>query len=351
MNKNKLFSAIFIIMTSLWACKPISYLTVDLTDPPKEGMPKEIQSLTLINRAVDKRYTDEPADSLQLRFYLRQFNLDTVIYDIKTADTLMQALGNLLYESGRFDVVIPENRFLLKDTINPYSDQMDWDEVSDLTTRFNTDAVLSLDFFKTGISALFGTKKDINWGNMSEYSFYVADMKISYSANFRLYYPRNKDLLVSYFLSDTLDWKGDNIEIKTLFRNFTKVKDALTETGIAAAMNFAKRIAPNWNSYTRAYFSSGNAELHQTSAMVQNNDWENAENRWLEMLEKTKSKSLRSKIEFNIALANELQGDINEAIRWGVRSYDTFYRPVTYSYLTTLKERKTLFEKSNEKKP
>jgi hypothetical protein len=350
MNKNKLISAILIILIAISACKPVSYLTVDLTDPPKEALPQEIQSLTLVNRTVDKRFTDDPRDSIQLRFYQSQFNLDTVIYDIKATDTLMQALGNLLYESGRFDVVIPENRFLLKDTLNPYSDQMSLEVAEDLTRRFNTDAVLSLDFFKTSISAVFGYKKNIDWGNMAENSYYAANLKIGYIANLRLYYPKNKELLLSYFLMDTLVWEGGNFEVKTLFKDLTKVKDALTETGIAAAMNLSKRIAPNWNSYSRAYFSSGNEILLETSLMIQKNDWETAMNKWLEVLDKTKSKSLKSKLEFNLALANEMQGDLNEAIRWGVMSYNSFYRPVTYNYLKTLKERKSLFEKSDEKK-
>jgi len=166
MNKYKLISAIFIFLAVFSACKPVSYLTVDLTDPPKEGLPDVIQSLTLVNRAVDKRFTDDPRDSIQLRFYESQYNLDTVIYDIKATDTLMQALGNLLYESGRFDVVIPEDRFLTKDTLNPFSDQMNWEMAEDLTKRFNTDAVLSLDFYKTSISAVFGTKKSVRWDNL-----------------------------------------------------------------------------------------------------------------------------------------------------------------------------------------
>jgi tetratricopeptide (TPR) repeat protein len=350
MNKNKLISAVFIILTALGACKPVSFLTVDLTYPPKEGLPAEIQSLTLVNRVVDKRFTDDPRDSIQLRFYQSQFNLDTVIYDINAADTLLKALGNLLYESGRFDVVIPENRFLAKDTLNPYSEQMSWEVAEDLTKRFNTDAVLSLDYYKTSISAVFGTKKDVRWDNLAEYTYYAANMRISYIANFRLYYPRNKDLLISYFLGDTLVWEGGNIVLKTLFRELTKVKDALTETGIATALDLSKRIAPNWKSYSRVYFSKGNDVLRQTSLLIQKNDWETAMNMWLDKLENTKSKSLRSKFEFNLALAYEMQGELNEAIRWGGRSYNSFYRPVTYNYLKTLKERKSLFEKSDEKK-
>jgi hypothetical protein len=350
MNKNRLIWAVFSILTALGACKPVSYLTVDLTDPPKDGLPAEIQSLTLVNRAVDKRFTDDPGDSIQLRFYESQFNLDTVIYDIHAADTLLQALGNLLYESGRFDIVIPENRYLAKDTLNPYSEQMSWDMAEDLTRRFKTDAVLSLDHYTTSISAIFGTKKDIRWDNLTEYTYFAAKLRISYIANFRLYYPRNKDLLISYFLRDTLVWDGGNIVLKTLFKELTKVKDALTETGIATALDLSKRIAPNWKSYSRVYFSKGNSVLRQTNFLVQENDWETAMNMWMDKLKNTKSKSLKSKLEFNLALAYEMQGELNEAIRWGGKSYNSFYRPVTYNYLKILKDRKTLFEKSDEKK-
>jgi len=61
---------------------------------------------------------------------------------------------------------------------------------------------------------------------------------------------------------------------------------------------------------------------------------------WKNTIEKTNSKSLKSKAEFNIALGHEMLGDIDSAIDWALKSYDTMYRTNTYNYLETLKFRK-----------
>jgi hypothetical protein len=344
--KLKYFIPGILVVLALASCKTVSYMQVDLSDPPVEPLPENIQSLTLVNRAVDKRFTDDPSDSVQRRFFESRFNLDTVIFDIKASDTLMQALGNLLYESSRFDIVIPEDRFLLKDTINLYADSMKWDQVADITRRFNTDGVLSLDYCKTGISAFFGKKIYNNWSGDLE--FYYASMDINYSVIFRLYHPGSENAIYSYFLSDTLHWEDEDLGIRPLFRRLTTVKNGLSETGIAAAMNLSKRIAPVWNSYRRAYFGKGNKLLKQTTPMVLNNDWKTSVQIWKDAYNKVRTRSLRSKLEFNFALAAEMQGNLDEAIRWGVKSHQTFFRPVTYDYMNKLKARQEIFNKTDE---
>jgi hypothetical protein len=89
--------------------------------------------------------------------------------------------------------------------------------------------------------------------------------------------------------------------------------------------------------------------LRETGLLVEEYNWDDAEGIWKDLLENTKSKSLRSKLEFNIALACEMAGNLNEAIRWGLQSYKTMYRPATYRYLEILKKRKSLLEKQDEK--
>ncbi len=346
--KQKILIFISLVAFIFESCRPFSYLTVDLTEPVKEDLPAGIQSLTLVNRAADQCFTDDPSDTIQYYFYNSEFNLDTVIHDIKSSDTLLQALGNVLFESGRYDIVIPEDRFLMKDSVNSYSSPMYWDQVKAFTTAFNTDAVLSLDYFKTSVSAEFGQQSwfDINAQNYIP-SFY-AIMRIGYTAHFRVYNPENKEINNSYLIYDTLLWETRGLDLKNMFRQFTTVKQGLAEAGIDAALKLSEKIAPAWKPTPRAFFTKGHNLLRQTKSLVQGNDWQAAMDLWTGLLEKTSSKSLRSKLEFNMALASEMQGDLNEAIRWGVESYKTRYRPVTYKYLNTLKYRKLLLSKHDE---
>jgi hypothetical protein len=62
---------------------------------------------------------------------------------------------------------------------------------------------------------------------------------------------------------------------------------------------------------------------------------------WKETVQNAKSKSLKSKAEFNIALGYEMLGDIDESIKCALQSYETMFRTNTYNYLETLKRRKT----------
>ena len=347
--KLRLFCIIAGVTILLGSCKPFQYLTIDLAMPEKEPLSPAVQSLTLINRAVDRRFTDDPADSVQLRFFTAQFDLDSTIYDITSADTLMQTLGLLLFESGRYDIVIPEERFLMKDSLNLYAGMMDWKEVYTVTREFDTDALFSLDFYKTGVDADFSRESFINPEDGSIAHLYHADMKIGYIAQFRLYYPGNKEDIRSYFLTDTLYWYDSWWNITELFRRFPYVKKGLTEAGIDAALSLAEKIAPVWKPSKRAYFAGGSRVLRRTGSMVHDHDWETARGIWLEAAGKKNSASLRSRYEFNIALSYEMQGNLDEAIRWGLKSYETMFRPVTYRYLEILKARKSLLYPRDEK--
>jgi len=345
----KLLVILSVVSILTGSCKTMRTISVDLAYPAKDDPGEHIQSLTLLNRAIDKRFTNDPADTIQLRFYKKQFVVDTVIYDLKSADTLMQALGNLLFESGRYDIVIPENRFLLKDTVSYISEPLSWETTARYNSAFRTDAVLSLEHFRTSILTGFYETSSYDVNSDQFYTNNTAEMEISYVALFRLYDPSDRENLRSYLISDTLQWEDSDLSIKQLFRRFTPVKNALAEAGIHAAFRLTDEIAPTWKAGTQDIFEKGHPLLRETVLLIEDYNWSEAEMIWNDLLAKTKSKSLRSKLEFNIALACEMRGNLNEAIRWGLQSYKTMYRPATYHYLEILKKRKSLFEKQDEK--
>jgi hypothetical protein len=101
-------ASIFLLIGSVYSCFPTKSLVIDIPQPSASELPSSIQSVTIVSQAVDKNFTNLHTDSLQKLFFEQRFNLDTVIYDFQMADTTMKALGELLFESGRYDYVIPE---------------------------------------------------------------------------------------------------------------------------------------------------------------------------------------------------------------------------------------------------
>lgn len=335
--------AVWIVIST--SCVSTKSLVIEIPVQSKKELPESIQSLTLVNRTVDNTYTNLDSDSLQKIFYKQRFNLDTVINDIQAADTTIKALGELLYESGRYDFVIPENRFLDFEKNSFLTAEMPWQEVKDICETYNTDAVLSLDHFKTKVAASF---EKVNYYDRIADGFEVASsagMTIVYEALFRVYDPSQEKVLIREFVRDTIAWEDADFSTTVLFRRFTPVKEGLSEAGIAIALDFSEMISTTWRSERRNFFIKGDNNLKHAADLINNEDWSPAMALWKDTADKSRSKSTKSKAEFNIAVGYELQGDLNNAISWGLKSYDTMYRTVTYNYLEILKRRRNEIKK------
>jgi tetratricopeptide (TPR) repeat protein len=324
-----------------FSCVSIKPLYIEIPQKSYQELPENIQSLLLVARMVDGSYTNLDIDSLQKLFYKQQFNYDTIINDIQSVDTTLKALGNLLFESGRYDIVIPENRFLPFEKNAFITKELAWNEVKTLCDTFNTDAVLSIDHFKTRVITTYDKNDYFSQYENQFYEMAEATIKVSFEVVARVYDPVKEKIESRLILRDTLVWEDNGRTINELFGRLTPIKDALSEVGIAVALEFANQVTPKWKQEKRGYFAKGDANLKQAAPLVNTSQWDTAIKLWKETVEKAKSKSIKSKAEFNIALGYEMLGDIDESIKWALQSYETMYRTNTYNYLETLKRRKS----------
>jgi hypothetical protein len=347
------FSHIFATLgvAILTSCASLSYVDIQIGEPGKKELPSHIQSLTLVNRSVDDRFQDLSADSVQKIFKGRNFNLDTVLYDLPAADTVIKALGDLLYESGRYDIVIPQDRFISHENNMFFSVPMPMEEVKALCDTFHTDAVLSLDYFKTSIATACNDETVYDTEEFEHYKAYVALMAVKYEAILRVYDPLLKKVVNREVLTDTLFWYNADRIGQALFDNFTPVKNALSEAGVELALNYAEKISPIWRNETRRYFKIVMPGIEKADSLASANNWDEALNNWLAIIKDglIKDKNLKSKLEFNIAVGYEMTGNIEEAIKWGIKSYNDFYRPLTVDYLNILKSRREEIDKIQKK--
>ena len=347
-RKTVILLAFITSMFVFFSCSTMQTMVIEIPQRSNKELPQSIQSLTMVNRTLDSRYTDLPSDSLQKIFYKAQFNIDTVVYDFQSVDTTLQALGELLFESGRYDFVIPKNRFLSFNRNAFLTTPMPWPEVEQLCNTYKTDAVLSLDHFKTRVITKYDRESYFNPMDNEYYPAYMAAMRIEYEALFRVYEPMQKRIVSSDFVRDTLVWDNVDVSTRDLFSRFTQVKQALTEAGIDIALKYSDKISTQWREERRRYFTKGSGRLEQAAQIAETGDWKSAISLWNDIIEKANSKSVKSKAQLNIALGYEMLGDINEAVSWAVKSYETMYRQATYDYLQILKKRVNEQKKQNK---
>jgi hypothetical protein len=200
-----------------------------------------------------------------------------------------------------------------------------------------------LERFSTKTMADYSSEKDADPNPVPVYSYY-ATLDLKYDAVFRIYKPGKKTLVKEIEMSDTIYWESSDYSQERLFRKLPSVKQALINAGIKIALDIDGKLSPTWVPEKRGYFLFKSKDDRGQQLMNESN-YEEAGKYWAEMA-LSKNKKIRSKAEYNLALISELNGDMDGAIDWGLKSYYSYYRNQTESYLKKLKERKESIQKT-----
>lgn len=336
---------IFVVGVAAVSCKSnYALFTIENIKHAKEELSPDIQSITLMNRSMNGQFQNYREDSLQMYFYRKGYQLSKIVLDSAAADTTIRALAALMFESGRYDVVIPVNRNFERDlSYEVLPDTLRREQVSDICNNFKTDALMVLERFSTKTMTDFSEEKyfDASTGYVNLYN---ATLDLKYNAFFRVYKPGVKTLVKEIELTDTIYWESSDTSLERLFGKLPTVKQALINAGIKVALDVDGRLSPTWAPEKRGYFLF-QAKNDPGKKAVNESDFAKAAQYWAEMAQST-DKKVRSKAEYNLALINELNGDIDKAIEYGLKSFYTYYRFQTEIYLKKLEARKVELQKS-----
>ena len=330
----------FLIFLIICSCSSVSQLvTVEVSKPSELMLPNRIQSLTLMNRSISDDFLNFNEDTLQKYFYSQGFNLGKIVLDNLASDTTLRVLGDLLYSSGRYDVVIPQERNIARDLIF-YSipKELDWDEVTSICEQFDTDALLVLERYFNKID----TKHAFHPASYDTPDYVSATINSGYNALIRIYDPVEKEILKSIILADTISWGNADLTDQELFSGLPSIKGCLIQTGICIALDANTLLSPVWSSEDRIYFRMSKNE-DELKKLIAENDWQSVYDYWLDYANATKKSDI-SKAYFNMALASEMIGDIDGAFEWINKSYNTQYRVQTEKYIVQLTNRKRVID-------
>lgn len=176
--------------------------------------------------------------------------------------------------------------------------------------RNNTDAdlLLSLDFFGASDGRYFypqlelGSEPVINW---TQWSFYdLIDMKY----------------VLAYSKPDTVKWMEYSSSQSKADEVLPPRTDAIYNAAEISAENFARSIVPHWVQVQRMYYSSGHVELQQADELIQKAQWLDVAELWRKQL-KNDNQNIVAKCMYNLGLACEMEGDLEAALAWVVKSY------------------------------
>jgi hypothetical protein len=124
--------------------------------------------------------------------------------------------------------------------------------------------------------------------------------------------------------------KNDTIKFSIKYNSKSTLKNMLierpeylNEASFDAGADFSKVLVPHWEEVERLYYKSGNVQLKLADEYVNNYEWLKAANIWKNNIN-NKNKNIAAKSMFNLAIACEIEGNLDAAVDWAVKSFYVF---------------------------
>ena len=180
-----------------------------------------------------------------------------------------------------------------------------------------------------------------------QYGFFdwEAYIYVYYTARW-LIYNKSGALTDEYTDRDLIIWSSGLYSTRSdAVENLPEISDVWWDLGIAIAQSYSTHVVPQWQTGVRyIYMVNKFPELSQMAYRAMQNDrYVHAFDIWENMLlscRKRGQKNIKSQITYNMAISNEFQNQLEQAVYWTQRSLNLKYNYRTINYLNLLQERK-----------
>jgi len=287
----------FVFLLVLSSCVSFEKFSIEVYKPSELNLAPNIKKIAIVSRNL--KYANDTLQNYQVKNHHLikdkiKFNSDSL-----AIATCLDSLSGQLLAKNRFDKVwiLPVNTFpetRVKE-IRPANGE--WYKA--ITQKTGTDALILLDMF----SCFYSQNNDDS--NLTA--------NVVTSNIWTVYGAKEQRIIDRFTQVDTLYWDelDENGQYKKL--RIPDKKNAITLAAGVIGENYAKHILPAWAKVARTIMQSSDSEFQKATKLAQNNKWEEAIAIWQNYAD-SKSKLKRVTALYNLALASEMNGNIDQAI-------------------------------------
>ena len=296
------------------SCRSSYYqLEIEVQEPALITFPIDIKELIIINNTVQ-----HPKDVNIIRTY-QEIAIEGDIYDLDIDSlswTAAISLSSHVKNAAFFDEIFLYNERTREDdnwiTTIPLAEEFR----NDIFNTQGFDGIVSIDRF------LFKLDQHVKPNSIVTNHI---DIKAEGQLTCSIYLYNRERPLTTFTISDSLSYKwtdyGDSVTIfKEIPENF------LYDLAYNMGEKLAHSIVPSWFRETRIIYAGIEARMQEAYRYSKNGRWSVAESIWLNEYEKKSKESDKGKIANNIALANEMQDRLEEALSWAEKAKEHFQK-------------------------
>jgi hypothetical protein len=330
----KKYSIIIFAALTLISCST-QQLYLNVVEPAPVTVPPYIKSVGVINRSIATDKT-KALDALDKAFSLEGVNLDK-----DGAMESIRGLSDELMKNTRFNEVKTLNDIDFRTrALVDFPAPLTWEIVGQICTETKNDALFALEKFDTDTHLNYSTRKvaiKTPLGSIPGLE-HQADMETLVKTGWRIYDPSSKTILDEFIYDESVVFTGRGINPLVAAAALVGRKDAVNQVSNKSGQGYAMRIIPYRLRVMRDYYVKGTNNFKIAKRKAQVGKWDEAGVLWENETTNSKTK-VAGRACYNMAIINEINGDLNSALKWAQKSYEDTNNKLALRYVRILQNR------------
>ncbi|MCB9234104.1 MAG: tetratricopeptide repeat protein [Bacteroidia bacterium] len=341
-NRRLITAASALLLLLVAAGCGTSSVSLNLLQPAQINVREDVKSLVLVNR-----YRPDKGQKFW-NFMEGLLTGEGIGEDRKGAEASLFGLSNVLRNSPRFSTT-QANIEVPGSGLGTFPPPLSSDEVKRICNQFNSHAMVTVEAFDSDSDLKYGTRQveeKTKEGQKVTRTIHTVTANVRITVGWRLYSAIDGSLLDEFMMQQGMGFNAEGPNQAAARNNLPSRENMTQDLGAKAGDAYARRISPNWIWVNRMYYSGGTPTMKAARNAVRVSNWELAEKLWKESLEDPKKK-IPSKAAYNLALAEEMKGDLQAGVKWTQKSAEMGCR-AAYDYNRVLLNRIADLQRLND---
>lgn len=313
----------------------MSSISMQVLKPAPIFVPTHIKKVAIVNRTAPSK------DNKAMNIIEGVITGEGIYADREGSEECLTGLMNSLTRTDRFNVVRPGGTQLEGTGTGVLAPMMSWEQVEEICKNNDADAVIALEAFDSDSRITVNpvdARRRAPDGKNIVVTEHRADLRMDVKSGWRIYDPKNKVLIDEFKAVDDLGFNNQAPTPGDARAGLPIKREAIKKTGFHAGQQYGNRISPSWTRISRSYYAKANDRFKLARKKVKYNDWDGAAEIWKKEA-MNNDKQIAGMACFNMAVAAEVDGNLDLALEWANRSYKEFNNFKGQTYATQIRAR------------
>lgn len=349
MFQNHFFKTILLLALGLGACTRNT--TLQVLQPAQMTLPEHITTVAIVDRS-------KPSNGWS-NFLEGLITGEDIGQDRRSRQTAVDGLTNALTRTPRFQVKSTGIEMTGSKAGGRMPPALEWSEVDKICRDYGANAVVTIESFDSDNSRsarpYTETKKD-KTGKKYSVTSYRSQQHTSVRIGWRLYDPKTKIIVDEYVTDDYLERNGSGTTERAALNNLPSQLNVTRDVAYNVGIEYGARIAPIYVNISRAYYHKAKgykSQMKSAARHLADRDIEKATGLWKRViaLAGTNNKKAAGRAAYNMAVASEINGNLELALEWATKSYKEYGNKKAREYIHIIKARQNDARKVDAQMP